>query len=206
MVKINKSEYVIKETNYIAEVFDKNKIILCNSFSKNMEFANGWVLRQGGEYKNTTAFSIDRDGTIYQHFNPKYYAHIVSEGEINEESIGITLVNEGWLDMIESGELINIRGQKYESDEGFINQYWRAYNEWVTYTEEQYISLSELIMYLSKKYNIYSKVISHNTKIKNPNIMNGVLTRSNFDKESTDVSPAFDFNKLKNYINNEKEK
>lgn len=197
---IDKKSFKIKEANYIKDITKKSKIILCNSFSSSMEFANGWILRLGGEYKNTTAFSVDRDGSIYQHFDPKYYSFMVDDDKVNEDSIGITLVNEGWLDMTIDGDLINLRGQIYDKSGGFKNQYWRGFNDWVLYTEEQYEALAELILYLNKKFNIYNKVITHNTRLSNPNIYDGVLSRSNFNKDTTDVSPAFNFNKLKNEI------
>jgi len=56
---------------------------------------------------------------------------------------------------------------------------------------------------LSKKHNINSKFIGHNTKVKGSETFLGIITRSNFDEYATDISPAFDFERFNNLLKNE---
>ena len=194
MIKIDRKKYKLNETNYVKEVFEKNRIIVGNSFSDDMSFINGWKKRCGGQYKKTSAFSIDKDGVIYQHYDPKYYSEFIYGDSINQTSIPITLINEGWLTQI-GDEFYNLRNIKYTGD--VINKYWRGYDFWSTYTDEQYSSLRELLLHLMKKFDIYEKVVSHNTKLNVPEKFNGMVTRSNFSKLHTDLSPTFNLNNLK---------
>ena len=46
--------------------------------------------------------------------------------------------------------------------------------------------------------------MGHNTYIKNIEDFNGVIYRSNYNKYLTDVSPAWDFKKFKNKIEEKK--
>ena len=46
------------------------------------------------------------------------------------------------------------------------------------------------------------EVIEHNTKINGIEKFEGIVTRSNFDSNYTDLSPAFDFENFRNKIEN----
>jgi hypothetical protein len=50
---------------------------------------------------------------------------------------------------------------------------------------------------------IQNNVIGHNTKIKGIEKFEGLVTRSNFNSDYTDMSPAFDFEKIINNLTNE---
>jgi hypothetical protein len=51
--------------------------------------------------------------------------------------------------------------------------------------------------------NIKPQIIEHNTKINGIEKCHGVVTKSNFSVNYTDVSPAFEFNELLKNIENE---
>ncbi len=50
---------------------------------------------------------------------------------------------------------------------------------------------------------IKSQTIGHNTKINGSNKFEGVITKSNFHANYTDVSPAFNFEEFLKKIENE---
>ncbi len=52
----------------------------------------------------------------------------------------------------------------------------------------------------SKEYNIPKKAIRHNTQIDSMQSFDGVSYRSNYFKEKTDLTPAWDCKKLKNKL------
>ena len=56
---------------------------------------------------------------------------------------------------------------------------------------------------LFNELGIKDNVIGHNTRINGIEKFEGVVTKSNFDSKSTEVSPAFNFNKLIKTIENE---
>ena len=43
-----------------------------------MRHFESWINRRNGNYKKTTPFTIDVDGTIYQHYDPKYYSDFLN--------------------------------------------------------------------------------------------------------------------------------
>ena len=48
------------------------------------------------------------------------------------------------------------------------------------------------------------KCVGHNTYISGIELFEGIAYRSNYNKEMTDLSPAWDFENLKNKIENKK--
>ena len=59
---------------------------------------------------------------------------------------------------------------------------------------------AELIKQLCSEHNIPLELIGHNVKVDGVMSFQGVLTRSNYNEYWTDLSPSFDFKKLKEYL------
>ena len=59
-------------------------------------------------------------------------------------------------------------------------------------------SLKILLIELCQKYDIPKNFIGHNVFDSNVDLFKGIVFRSNYHQESTDVSPAFDMEVLKN--------
>ena len=58
-------------------------------------------------------------------------------------------------------------------------------------------SLSKLLDHLCEEYDIPRDVIENNVYDENIDIFKGITFRSNYFKDNTDVSPAFDIKKIK---------
>jgi N-acetyl-anhydromuramyl-L-alanine amidase AmpD len=67
---------------------------------------------------------------------------------------------------------------------------------WQPYTESQINVLSKLILSICSEFNIPTTSIGHNVKVDNIERFRGITTKSNYDYDYTDLSPAFDFNEL----------
>ena len=80
---------------------------------------------------------------------------------------------------------------------------WRDYFFWHPYTEEQIKITSSLCEKLLKEMKIKSQIVEYNTKIAGIEKFIGVVSKSNFDTNYTDLSPAFNFNELLKNIENE---
>lgn len=199
-LNIDTETYRLPNTNFHQIEFGKSQIVIGHTFNSGMYHYNGWLKRSGGEYKSTANFTIDTDGKIYQHFDPKYFSEFVNIKGANESVISIVLVNEGWLEKNELNDnYITISGNIYDS-ETIVERKWRNRKYWVPYTDEQFTSLVSLCEYICKKYDIYLKTIGHNTKVDTILDYNGITFRSNYSKEFTDLSPAFDFVSFKNNL------
>ena len=193
-------DYKLSENNFIKETTKKNKIIIGNTFSYDMNHFIGWLKRFNGSYKKTAHYTIKRDGTIIEHFSPKYYSKYFNNDKLNKNSIIILLENIGWLTESNiNDEFIDYVGNIYKYDD-IVTKKWRGFKYWSTYSKEQESSLIELIKTLCDTYKIQLNVVSHNTNIPDAVKGEGIYYRSNFDKYFTDVNPTWDFEGFKNKI------
>jgi N-acetyl-anhydromuramyl-L-alanine amidase AmpD len=130
------------------------------------------------------------------------HTNFFSEININRNSIIICLENLGWLQKEPLkdyyvnwiGDIYN--GKAYEKK-------WRDHYFWQPYTDKQIESLSYLCKNILKDMTIKYRFVGHNTKINGADRFEGILTRSNFYTESTDLSPAFDFEEFLKKIEDE---
>ena len=93
---------------------------------------------------------------------------------------------------------INWVGDIYNGE--VYNKKWRDRVFWDLYTETQIHNSVCLCKFLIKKLNIEKQVIGHNTKIEHPDKVRGILTRSNYEETSTDLSPHFNFEEFEKKI------
>ena len=203
-MKINKTKFRLTEDNFFPIKSPKNKIVLRNSSTKDMKFFNGWLLRRNGTYKKVTPYTIDRDGKIYEHYDPTYYSEFMGTKSLDKETIGITLVNQGWL---KKDSLTNKYkdwvGNIYKGTDVFKKQ-WRGHFFWAPYTEKQMKVAGELIEKLCEEYKIEKNSLSHNVMFSEAPSFNGVLSKSNFSRDFTDISPSFEFDYIDNKLLKEK--
>jgi len=199
-MEINKTKFRLTKQNYIHKKSKKTKIVLRNSSTNDMKFFHGWLLRRNGNYKKVTAYTVDTDGKIYEHFSPEYYSEFMGGQSLDKQTIGITVVNQGWL---KKDHLTNRYkdwvGNIYKGTDVFKKQ-WRGHFFWAPYNEKQMESVGDLVKMLCEKYNIEKNSLSHNVMFSEAPSFNGVLSKSNFSRDFTDISPSFEFNYIDNKL------
>lgn len=195
-MEIDTNTYVLNHNNYIKKVFEKTQIVIGNTGRKDMRHFDSWSYRWNGRYTKTTTFTINVDGMIYQHYDPKYYSDFIGV-EQDRCNISVGLVNPGWLKLIESDKYVDWLGHVYTEDDGVYEKSWRGYKYWLKYSEKQIKSLNSLLPYLCDIYNIEENIIETNVYDENVDIFKGVVFRSNYSRVFTDVSPAFNIKKIK---------
>lgn len=158
--------------------------------------------RYGGNYERIPTYLISKDGNVKRLFEPKYSSSYFGVRKIDNKCIIISLENNGWLKKHHlSGKFMNWIGDIYFNKP--FEKKWRGYGFWDEYTEQQYESLSALIKELSEEFDIPLEYVGHNTKVTGVENFKGITSRSNYSDIYTDVSPAFDFEKLKKLTNEE---
>lgn len=196
---IDTETYRLTEKNYHKEIYDKTQIIIGHTSQKGMLHYAGWIYRLNGKNKKTANFTITKEGTVYQHYDPIHYSTFINNQQ-DKASISITLENMGWFRkdaMVD--RYVDWLGDGYKkNNEEVLNKRWRNYTYWDRYTEKQMKSLTELLIELCQTYNISKDFIGHNVFDENVDLFKGITFRSNYYQESTDVSPAFDMEVLKN--------
>lgn len=202
-LKIDENKYSLPDDNYYHDANKKKQIILGHSGRKDMSHYDSWLYRYNGKYKKGAAFTIDVNGEIFKHYDPKFYTDFIGLKKFDERSIPIMLVNEGWLwKDVKKNKYYNALNEEYINNDDIYQRKWRGQDYWAIYNEKQMNSLIDLVIYLCDKFNIKNNVIAHNTKVENIGNFEGVVYRSNFYKEMTDLSPAWYFDDFRNKINN----
>ena len=150
---------------WIEEKVNKNQIVLHHSVSSSVDSLYNWWSTD--KSRIGTAYSIDKDGTIYQHFPDDewaYHLYISAKGNNiskglkrfsvtrDRESIGIELVNAGGL-TLKDGKWYSSFGTVIPEENVYKTNY-RGFKGFEKYTTEQIASLKNLIEHLSEKYNI----------------------------------------------------
>jgi len=198
---INDTDYALSENNFFPIECMKTQIVLASTFNHDMKHVTGWQHRHNGKYKKTAAFTIDAAGVVYKHFEPKYYSKFFGNLEIDTKTIVILLENDGWLIKDEEkNQFINWLGDIYNKPENVIEKRWRKYRYWCPYSQEQFESALELVRKLCDDFYIPLNAIGHNTKIDTLSDYHGVIYKSNFDKNYTDLNPSWDCTEFKNKL------
>lgn len=171
-------------------------------------------------------YVIARDGSIYELFDPKYWAYHLGKGTIggnkinSSRSIGIELSNMGPLKLCGTNlETIYSRmkvGDKIAATDVYcgvddtslytkLESPYRGYQYFSAYTDAQYKSLNILVRKLSKDFNIPLQFLSESKRFnvftESESSFHGVCAHVNFRGDGKcDVGPDFKWEKIINDI------
>jgi N-acetyl-anhydromuramyl-L-alanine amidase AmpD len=180
----------------------KHQIILTHTSRNINDYLLSLKFRLNGKYTKIPNYIITREGKILQLLGNNEHSEFFKDPNINRNSIIVSLENLGWLEKEPlTDHYINWIGDIYKGK--VFERKWRDYFFWQPYTESQVENLGKLCNELFETVKIKPQIIEHNTKINGIEKYVGVITKSNFDINFTDVSPAFKFNDLLKYIENE---
>ncbi len=180
----------------------KHQIILTHTSRNVNEYLQGLKYRYNGDFKRIPNYIINREGKILKLLDNNEHTNYFKEPNINRNSVIICLENLGWLQKEPlSDYYVNWIGDIYKGK--VFEKKWRDYFFWDPYTEEQIISTVNLVKHLIKEMKIEPNVVGHNTKINKVERFEGIVTRSNFNSDYTDLSPAFNFEEFLKRITDE---
>ena len=189
-------------SNILGKQKKKKQIILTHTSRDVEEYLSMIKNRMNGGFNRIPHFIITKDGSVIQKMNTEAFSYYFDEININRNSVIISLENLGWLEKVPIknyytnwiGNIYN--GKPYEKK-------WRDYFLWEPYTDQQVKSLAVLCKNIVEEHKIEKKCVGHNTTIKDIEKMGGIVSKSNFNKRYTDLSPAFDFEKFTKQIQDE---
>ena len=180
----------------------KHQIILTHTSRNINDYLQSLKFRFNGEFKRIPNYIITREGKILQLLGNTEHSEYFKDPNINRNSIIVSLENLGWLQKEPLTDYyINWIGDIYKGN--VFEKKWRDYFFWQPYTEEQVLSTNSLCNKLLKEMKIKQQIVEHNTKIVGVEKYVGIVTKSNFNTNYTDLSPAFNFNELLKNIENE---
>ena len=180
----------------------KHQIILSHT-SRNIEnYLQSLKFRYNGKNPKVPNYVITKEGKILNLLSNTEHSKFLSETNVNRNSVVIVLENLGWLQKEPLKDYyVNWIGDIYKGN--VFEKKWRDYFFWEPYTEKQIDSTVMLCKMLFNELGIKNNVIGHNTRINGIDKFEGVVTKSNFDSNFTDVSPAFNFEKFLKKIEDE---
>ena len=180
----------------------KKQIILCHTSREVEEYLASLKFRYNGKFDRIPNYVITRDGRILQLLSDISYTNYFNNENINRNSIIICLENLGWLEKKPlTNSYINWKGSIY--NEQVYEKKWRDYFFWEPYTTSQIESTADLCNQLNKTLRINNRCIGHNTKVSGVENFEGIVTKSNFDSDFTDLSPSFNFETFRKLLKNE---
>lgn len=192
----------LPEGQYFKAEFLKQNIVLHHTVSSTAKSALTWWSMTADRVG--TAYVVDKDGTIYQAFDPKYWAYHLGlktsrNTELNRRSIGIELVNEGPLLKMSDGTYRwnfapGKSGIRYQGEA--LPYSWRGYEHWADYTPEQYAALNALLPMLVDRFKL--KPTLYTGMDYNPAAPDKatIYSHRNVRTDKSDLSPAFDFTRI----------
>jgi N-acetyl-anhydromuramyl-L-alanine amidase AmpD len=174
------------------EFHQKKQIILTHTSRKGEDYLKSIEYRYNGVYDKLPHYVILKDGTNVKICDENKVTNFFHDDTLNNQSIIVSLENLGWVDKdVLSPTYSNWLNQKVDGK--IKERKWRQKFFWDLYTDEQMETLVNLCNIICETHNIPKKFIGHNTKLDNLETFEGILNRSNFYYEYTDLSPAFNF-------------
>ena len=188
--------------NFVGTNQNKTQIILTHTSRDVEEYLTSLKYRMNGKFPRIPHYVVAKDGSVIQTLSEEQYSDFFYYSQINEQSIIVSLENLGWLEKVPlKDQYTNWIGNIYKGTP--YEKKWRDYFLWEPYTEAQMLSTAELCIKIVNKHNIEKKSVGHNTLINGIENHGGIVSRSNYNNDFTDVSPAFNFDRFVNYIKNE---
>ena len=188
--------------NHFDGDYKKDKIVLTHTSRNLPEYLSSLTKRIYGKNFKVPHYVIGRDGVIHHLIEDTKETKYLINDKLNKESIIISLENLGWLEKEPlKKHYLNWIGDIYKGE--VFEKKWRDRHYWEPYSDEQVFSLLEVLNYLTEKMDIVFNVVEHNTLIKEINKYKGVVTRSNFSNNFTDLNPSFNFERILKKIENE---
>lgn len=188
--------------NSIGKHKKKTQIILTHTSRNLRDYFLSLKNRFNGKFYRIPHYIIDREGNVSQLLPNGAYSKFFIDEHLNKNSIVISLENFGWLEKEPlNNQYVNWIGDIYKGE--VYEKKWRDYFFWHPYTKEQITTTALLCVKLFEEVSIKKNFVGHNTKINGIEKFEGVVTRSNYDSESTDVNPSFNFELFTKTIENE---
>lgn len=186
-MKIDKTTFRAKPGFFSNKKTKKTQIILGDTYRSKYYIESLDCLTHQDKTK-IPHYLISRNGLVYEFISPEYG----SDFNNSNKTINILFDNANSVSYIDDYvDSFNIPVPNP------VKEFkWKGIDLFEEYTNEQYKSCSDLILYLCDKFKIKKEILGHNMFDKDSELFEGIICRSNLNKEQYDVNPLFDFRKI----------
>ncbi len=147
----------LKDNQFYPTKHSKSRIILHHTAGGSAQSSVDWWNKKPDHV--ATPYIIDRDGSIYETFNPEYWAYALGLNSSAEEkkSIQIEICNYGWC-IKKFGKFLTGYGKEMPADRVVVyKEKHRGHLYYEKYTDAQIASTVDLIEYLAWRFRINIK-------------------------------------------------
>lgn len=198
-----KIQNALLDTNNI--IINKNKhkkkqILLVDTKRRHIDYLAKINNRTTDNHEDLSHFLVTKTGEVFQIIDDNLTINTFNKPRIDNKVIKIAIENLGWLQKNSiTGIYNNWIGDPYRLNPHSEN--WRNYFFWDKYTEKQEQSLNELCEFLCEKHKITRQIVESQKYIKTADKLIGIVCKSNYDINHTDINKSFNFNNVcKNQI------
>lgn len=192
MVKINNVNF----GKIIGNYENKTQILLSHTGRGLNNYMSSLKYRYSGNSTRIPTYIISKKGEMFQLMKHNEYSRHYPDIEISKKQISICLENLGWLEKKPmTNEYINWIGDIYNGE--VFQRKYRDYYYWDIYTEVQYEMLNNVLETIFNDTKIKRIMMGHNVYNSNTPFFHGIVSKSNFKIDCTDINPSFDFKKIK---------
>ena len=197
---IDKETYPTTDNNHYKNQSVKTQIVIGISLRKEHFHLIRLKHKEYGKSKKWNTYTISREGDIYEHYDTKFHSDYIGFKIGDKQSISIVLENMGCLFQTNNGNYINWLNEFCEPD-NVIKREWAGYKYWEKFSEVQIKNLVQLCKKLCKKHSIPKKCIEFNTYHKDISKYRGIVFRSNYIENSSDLNPLINIEKFNEMLN-----
>lgn len=210
MVDVDRS-LRLKKGQFLTDEYSKDLIVLHHT--------EGASAKSTFEYWNSspsrtaTAFIVERDGTIYEVFDPKRWAVHVGVKNAQKEtiydhekrSIGIEIACEGVLKLVDGQHraFVSDKKPKGSAFKGTLYDHgadWRSYRYFAAYTAKQLAAVNALVDDLCTRFNIPRRTPKDGLNFdKSLLSFTGIVGHNHMRGDKSDLHPGFDWTGLKTH-------
>ena len=192
---VDKLTYAVKEVNRYKTIIAKTQIIIASSLRKD---SNHIIRLQNRDYHKTktwNTYTISRSGLVYEHYYPKYHSDFLGIKEADKKSISIVLENMGCLFVAADDKYSNWINEVCDTDM-VEERKFLGYSFWEKFTSKQMENTVNLCRLLCEEFCIPKTTIDFHHYNKDIVKYKGIVFRSNYVEDSSDVNPLFDIQKF----------
>jgi N-acetyl-anhydromuramyl-L-alanine amidase AmpD len=197
---IDSKTYEVKEINHYKNQTVKTQIVLATSLRKDSYHITRLLHKEFGNTKKWNTYTITRDGIVFQHYDNKFHSDFLGIKEGDKQSISIVLENMGCLFKSPAGKYINWLNEVCPEENVTIKN-WFGYSYWENFTDEQILSTVQLCKELCKEHSIPKLCIDFHQYHKDIARFRGIVFRSNYIHDCSDINPLFDIQKFNQTLN-----
>lgn len=208
---IDRERFRLPPSQYMHEETEKDLIIL--HFTAGSTASGAFASWMSTEARVATAYILDLDGTIYELFDPRYWAfHLGIRGAASQNfrhdrrSVGIEIVNVGPLRERDRALFwwpndFRTRWCGLDESSRYVRRTYRGFHHFAAFTPAQFAALPPLIAYLRQRFPVPKRLPSQAQREAADAAgyfrdYRGIAAHQNYRADKFDIGPAFDWDSV----------